>query len=450
MLCKTATKGRLWKATSNSALRSMDAVETRVCVSLPFIIPRTRIVSVQFSFTVGLEMLRRRREKKAQKEAAKRAKKAEEEAAGNIQLLRVAPRGTQYGGESPDYPLPLRNPQFSRSMEVLNGDLGSPVIVPLAEVPVGKKKKKKSSTLRRAQSLADGIAGESSLERYQRQRMHDAPVYYETAPMYIIDERRNGDLHVHPSTRPRYLVAAVPPHHSLEPAYLHGSVPSTPVLYQPHHHQLQNHHQRQHQQVVTSPTTPPHAGGGSPRAARYRNVHVIPRPEHLGTKSAERQPRPVSQFYLPPSSSNGGNMRPTSTPLRTPSPARSPSPAIYNTGPRKGKGKAIRVVEGWDEPEDETPRVIQSHEVGVAPKSKIMDEFNSRNTSSPFSITITNNKYASSSVTPSSNSNGVRLREPSRKNKARPVSAAPWLTAERELEQGEPVLRQNGHTTVGY
>ena len=40
------------------------------------------------------------------KQAAKAAKK-EEGAANSIQLLRVAPRGTKYGGESPDFPLAL-------------------------------------------------------------------------------------------------------------------------------------------------------------------------------------------------------------------------------------------------------------------------------------------------------------------------------------------------------
>jgi hypothetical protein len=130
---------------------------------------------------------------------------------------------------------------------------------------------------------------------------------------------------------------------------------------------------------------------------------------------------------------------------------RSPSPAIFNTNPRKGKGKAIRVVEGWDEPDDEIPKVVQSHEVGVAPRSKVMDEFNSRNTSSPFSITISNDKYASS-VSPSSHSPGIQLREPSRKNKARPVSAAPWVSAGdgEYQEKSEPIRRQNGHMTVDF
>lgn len=376
-------------------------------------------------------MFRRRREKRAMKEAAKKAKKAEEEAARNIQLVRVAPRGTQYGGESPDsFPLASR----SRSMDVLNGDLPSQpphTLLPRNEVTNGKKKKGK---LRRAQSLAeDGMLAQSPQERYKR----DAPAYYYNgydglAPVYVINERGNG--HVHPSTRPRYVVG-LSPQHSLDPAYF---TPGTPVLYQPQQPLPFNQHHHQQYQVPTTPDIP----STPSRAARSRNVQIIPRPGQE-SKQPQKQ-RPVSHFY--PTSTP---LRPTSTPLRTPSPIRTPSPAIFNTTPRnKGKGKAIKIVEGWDdEPDQESPEIVQSHEVGVAPKSKVMDDFMNRNSSSPFSITI-NDKNAS--VTPSSH---VQMREPSRRNKARPVSAAPWamIVEDTDYQQKtDSIRRQNGHSVVDF
>ena len=376
--------------------------------------------------------------KRKEKKAAKKAKKAEEEAANNIQLLRVAPRGSPYD-DSPDYPLAFRDPRMSRSMDALNGDLDPaggvplpPASLQLLQPVTGKNKKKmKKSTLQRAQSLAeDGILRSYSP---QRQRSRDAPVYYEQAPLYYIDERTNGDLAVHPNTRPRYLVAAVSPHHS--PGHL-GGVPGTPVLYhRPQHHQMRPYHQAQ---VAPAPATPTHKVAES--AARHRNVHIIPRSDNTSpARGAQR--RPVSQFY-----NSYSDMRPNSTPLRTPSPARSPSPAVYHTGPRKGKGKAIRIIEGWDEPKEDKPQVVQSHEVGVAPKSKVMDEFNSRSTSSPFSITINDKNGYSSSVAPGSED--VRLREASRRNKARPVSAAPWVSPGRD--NGEPIQRPNVHLTLDF
>lgn len=365
------------------------------------------------------------------KEAAKKAKKAEEEAAKNIQLVRVAPRGTQYG-ESPDFPLATR----SRSMDMLNGDVqyaSRPVQI-TNEVANGKKKKGK---LRRAQSLAeDGMLAQSPQERYRQAHMQDGPVFYYNghdglAPVYVIDDpSRRGNGHVHPNTRPRYVVG-LPPQHSLDPTYLS---PGTPVLYTPQQSLTFNQQQHEQYQVPTTPEVP-----STPvRAARSRNVQVIPKPG----QEVKRPPkqRPVSQFYP--------TMRPTSTPLRTPSPVRTPSPAIFNTTPRnKGKGKAIRIVEGWDEPEDESPNIVQSHEVGVAPKSKVMDDFMNRNSSSPFSITI-NDKNAS--VTPSSN---LQMREPSRRNKARPVSAAPWAMISEDSDyqpKTDSIPRQNGHSVVDF
>ena len=397
-------------------------------------------------------MFRRRREKKALKEAEKK-RKAEEKAV-NIQLLRVAPRGTQYGGESPEFPLALRNPQLSQSMDALNYDPGSPLssVHPADAVPLpsGKNKKKKRD-LRRVKSLAeDGMLGQLPHDRYHRQNSSDLPVYYETvpAPMYVIDERGNGDLHVHPATRPRYVVSALPPQQQLQhrsvdhPAYV--AAPGTPVLYR----HPQHHHHHQHRQFhALTPTTPLSSSYSSdmidmttPRAAgaRHRNyVHVTPRPDNGIPKLGSAPRRPVSHVF--PSSAQ---VRPISTPLRTPSPMRSPSPAVYTTGPRKGKGKAIRVVEGWDEPQDERPRFVQSHEVGVAPKSKVIDDYNSHVSSSPFSITITNDNALESVV---------QHRDPSRRNKARPVSAAPWVSARsREHQKGEPIITQNGHMTVDF
>ena len=76
-----------------------------------------------------------------------------------------------------------------------------------------------------------------------------------------------------------------------------------------------------------------------------------------------------------------------------------------------------------------------------------MDEFKSRNASAPFSITINDDNGYMSTVTPAS-SDDIRLREPSRKNKARPVSAAPWVTSNKG--NGEPVQRQNGHMMVDF
>lgn len=386
--------------------------------------------------------------KRKEKKAAKKARKAEEEAAKNIQLLRVAPRGTRYD-DSPDYPLAHRNPQMSRSMDALNGAVSGGIsphpLHPLqpAPVPEKNKKKMKKSTLRRAQSLAeDGILGYPPQDRYTRQRSRDAPVYYfdESAPLYYINEPSlNGDHH---STRPRYLVAAVPPHHSLDPAHL-GSVAGSPVLYHhPQHHQPRPYHQAA--QVAPAPLTPTHKmeSPTSTQPARYRNVHIIPKPDSTSSPAKSPQRRPVSHFYT----SSSSDMRPTSTPLRTPSPARSPSPAVYHTGPRKPKGKAIRIIEGWDEGNQDTPQVVQSHEVGVAPKSRVMDEFNNRSTSSPFSITINDKNGYSSSVTPTSAD--IKLREQSRRNKARPVSAAPWIAAGRD--NGVPIQRQNGHMTVDF
>ena len=378
-------------------------------------------------------MFRRRRERKALKEAAKKARKEEEAAARNIQLIRVAPSGAQYGEEF-DYPLSLGNTKRrSRSMDVLNGDPRPPANLPSPTVVVpNEKKKKKKSKLRRAQSLAeDGMLAQSQ----QDLCMHEPPVYYYNdafTPVYMINERGNGDIH--PSMRPRYLVASSVPHQrSLDPAYLTSGAP---VLYQPSSLAF---NQRQYQ-VDASPTTPTSTGRSpSPaRAAHSRNVQIIPKLEH---PSKNAQKRPVSQFYA-----TSGHMRPTSTPLRSPSPMRSPSPAIFCTTPRNKKGKAIKVVEGWNEPDDETPKYIQSHEVGVAPTSKVMDDFKNRNTSSPFSITISNNKY-NSSVVPSSPHSSLQLREQSRRNKARPVSAAPWAEYHQKTES---VQRQNGHTLVDF
>ena len=410
-------------------------------------------------------MFRRRREKKALKEAAKAAKVAEEEAAKNIQLLRVAPRGTQYGGESPDFPLALRNVHLSRSMDALHEAHHSPqaaavhpmmAVEPVPMVPAaGKKNKKlKKKGLRRVQSVAgDGLA-QSPQERYDY-RHHGmgaavpdgGAVYYVNRPIYLIDER-NGDAH--PNSRPRYLVSAGPPPQNRSydhPGYV--ASPGTPVLYHYRH--------PQQPQYLPSPTTPPeelNRSVGTPyvadgkttvtrSAGRHRNyVQVIPRPENSRpAAAAQQQKRPVSQFYT------SSPMRPVSTPLRTPSPMRSPSPAIYNTGPRKGKGKAIRVVEGWDEPDDEAPQIVQSHEVGVAPKSKVMDNFNSRSSaatgSAPFSITINEENPPASEV---------RLREPSRRNKARPISAAPWISSDSDFSNGStgPITRQNGHMVVDF
>ena len=389
-------------------------------------------------------MFRRRREKKVLKEAAKAAKRAEEEAASSIQLLRVAPRGTQYGGESPEYPLALRNMHLSRSMDALHEAPSHAVVHPMMEPAVpsaGKKNKKQKKSLRRVQSLAeDGMLAQSPQERYGRlpAAVPDGAVYYlneATRPVYLIDDR-NGDTR--PSPRPRYLVSALPPQNRSFDHPGHVVSPGTPVLYQ--------YHQQPH--YLASPSTPPGpppyisdgkttvtrsaAAGG-----RHRNyVQVIPRPEN--SKPAGAQKRPVSQFYT-----SSPAMRPTSTPLRTPSPMRSPSPAVYNTGPRKGRGKAIRVVEGWDEPDDKVPQVVQSHEVGVAPKSKVMENFNSRNAagSAPFSITISGDNPASSEI---------RLREPSRRNKARPISAAPWISSESSFPNGGPITRQNGHMVVDF
>ena len=387
-------------------------------------------------------MFRRRREKKALKEAAKAARKAEEEAAGNIQLLRVAPRGTRYGGESPDYPLALRSVQLSRSMDALHEAVppSHAVVHPLmfetaAPVPAaGKKnKKQKKRGLRRAQSLAeDGMLAGSPQERYQPRlpAIPDGPVYYlnESArPVYLVDQRAaNGDAHPSNRARPRYFVSAMP-----------AQSPGTPAFY----------YQQQQPQYLASPTSPPGGALAPPyisdgkttatrgaAAGRHRNyVQIIPRPEN----AVKKAPRPVSQVY------NSGPMRPTSTPLRSPSPIRTPSPAVYHTGPRKGKGKAIRVVEGWDEPEDDDPKVVQTHAVGVAPKSKVMDNFNSRNAagSAPFSITISNDDPAASEV---------HLREPSRRNKARPVSAAPWISSDGDFPTGASITRQNGHMIVDF
>ena len=388
------------------------------------------------------------------KDAAKAAKRAEEEAASNIQLLRVAPRGTQYGGESPDFPLALRNMHLSRSMDALNeAPVSHAVVHPMMieHVPSGKKnKKQKKRGLRRVQSLAeDGMLAQSPQERYHHRipaAVPDGPVYYvnEAArPVYLIDER-NGDVHHHPSSRQRYVVSALPPQNrSFDNTGYVGS-PGTPVRY----------HYHQQPQYLASPTTPP--GGlsapGTPyiadgnttatrSAGRHRNyVQIIPRPENSRPATAAHR-RPVSQFYT-----SSAAMRPISTPLRTPSPMRSPSPAIFNTGPRKGKGKAIRVVEGWDEFDEEAPQVVQSHEVGVAPKSKVMDNFKSRSAatggSAPFSITINNDNPGSSDV---------RLREPSRRNKARPVSSAPWISSDSDFTpNGGPITRQNGHMIVDF
>ena len=381
------------------------------------------------------------------KQAAKAAKK-EEEAANSIQLLRVAPRGTKYGGESPDFPLALRNMHLSRSMDALHEAVppsSHAVVHPMMLEPVGpppgkKSKKQKKRGLRRAKSLAeDGMLGGSPQERYRS--VPDGTVYYineSTGPVYLIDEQStNGD--VHPSARPRYLVSGLPPqNHSFDSSTGYPASPGTPVLYQ---------YRPQHQQqYLASPTTPPGAvttpylsdGKTVTRAAagRHRNyVHVIPRP-----KLAVQKPRPVSQFYT-----SAPAMRPISTPLRSPSPMRTPSPAVYHTGLRKGKGKAIRVIEGWDEPADEVPRVVQSHEVGVAPKSKVMDDFNSRTNavgSAPFSITISNDDPAASEV---------RLKEPSRRNKARPISAAPWISSDSDnFQLPGQITTQNGHMVVDF
>ena len=385
------------------------------------------------------------------KEAAKAAKKAEEEAAGGVQLLRVAPRGTQYGGDSPEFPPGMRNAHLSRSMDALNeaprfshAAVVHPMMIP-APTSGKKNKKEKKRGLRRVQSLAeDGMLAQSPQERYHPAAV-DGPVYYanEAArPVYVIDER-NGDVHHHPNSRPRYLVPALPPQNrSFDHSGYVGSPAGTPVVY---------HYQQPHY-LSSAPTTPP--GGlsiaGTPpyiadgkttvtrsAAGRHRNyVQIISRPEN--SKPAAHHKRPVSQFYT-----SAASMRPISTPLRTPSPMRSPSPAIFNTGPRKGKGKEIRVVEGWEEPDEEAPQVVQSHEVGVAPKSKVMDNFKSRSAaagrSAPFSITINEDNPS------------LHLRDPSRRNKARPVSSAPWISSDSDFNtNGGSITRQNGHMVVDF
>ena len=396
-------------------------------------------------------MFRRRREKKAMKEAAKKAKKAEVEAAAaasGIQLLRVAPKGTQYGGEGPEYPdYPLGNAMMmSRSMDGIN-DLPPP--------PTKGKKKKKKTTLRRAQSLAEDGLAPSPQERYRPQeRMYEireAPVYYEQSqrpgsgqpregPVFYYDRNpvlapTNG--HAHPSMGPRYFVASHPRQLSMDAVY---PTPNSPLSHQPHP-QFYNTYQPRH-----TPAGTPTSTGRTPspaRAARYRNVHIIPKAEHSPT----RQKRPALNIQ--------------STPLRTPSPARSPSPAIFNTVPRnKNKGKVIKVVEGWDEPKEETPKVVQSHEVGVAPTSRVMEEFKVRNTASPYAITISNDDSTHrplSSAIASSRSPAARaqLREGSdkRRNKARPVSAAPWsmISGEEEYHQRKlSVERRNGHMVMAF
>lgn len=389
-------------------------------------------------------MFRRRREKKAIKEAVKAAK-AQEEAAKSIQLLRVAPRGTRYGTEgSPDFPQPLRpNLMISRSMDALNEAPTRALVVHQGMEPATgrNKKQKKKKGLRRVHSLAeDGMLAQSPQERYRPlDSIPDGAVYYvnePTRPVYLIEDP-NGDVHQsHPNARPRYLVSAVPAQsrsHDRMGGYL-ASPGTPPVLYQYNQSQFRD-----------SPTTPPElyasdatltrtAGGGG----RNRNyVQIIPRPENSKPSSGGHR-RPVSQFY------QSSPMRPISTPLRTPSPNRSPSPVIYNTGPRKGRGKEIKVIEGWDDgPDDKAPQVIQSHEVGVAPKSKVVTDRNAAKASAPFSITISDSNPASSNI---------KLREPSRRNKARPVSAAPWISSNGTYQNGgeRQITQENGQMVVDF
>lgn len=334
-------------------------------------------------------MFRRWKERKA----AAKNKKAD----GGVELIGVEARGSHYVGEQPEYLMKKK----SRSMELLS-ETSRPPLPPDART--GKKER-----LRTVKSFSGETEG-----RERRRRSQDMPVFY-------TGNSTSGQASAIPNLRQGY--------GKQTPGYSPGGTPARQSAAPPQHHQPMSNHARNKHANGSPPISHPSAArtpspGG--RAARYRNIQIIP----------QMEPKQPASF--PSTPTNG---------IRTPSPVAAPG----QTSPRhKPKGTAIKIVEGWDEPEDTGSNVVQSHEVGVVPRSKIMEAFRrNQHHSSPFAITINDDSaLGSASHAP------VRLREGSEKrNKARPVSAVPFamIIEEEDFQQKKQSLdRRNGHLTITF
>ncbi len=313
---------------------------------------------------------------------------------GGVELIGVEPRGSHFvDAGQPEY-LGGNMKKKSRSMELLS-ETSRPPLPPDAKI--GKRER-----LRVAKSFSE--EGDS---RERRRRSQDMPIFYTTG------NSTSGQTSAIPNLRQGQ-------------GYGRQYSSGTP----PQHHQPVSTHPRGKYANGSPPTSQPSAArtpspGG--RHARYRNIQIIP----------QMEPKRPASFPSTPTND-----------LRTPSPVNTPGQSPRH----KPKGTPIKIVEGWDEPEDTGSNVVQSHEVGVAPRSKIMEAFKrNQNHSSPFAITITNDDSAlgSASLSP------VKMREGSEKkrNKARPISAMPFamITGEEEFRQKKQSLdRRSGHLTITF
>lgn len=325
-----------------------------------------------------------------ERKAAAKNKKDGRSADGGVELISVEPRGSHYAGEQPQY-LSGNMKKKSRSMELLS-ETSRPPLPPDARM--GKKER-----LRVAKSFSE--EGDS---RERRRRSNEAPIFY-------TGNSTSGQTSAIPNLR-----------HGYGKQYSSGTPPQ-------HQQPVSNHPRSKHANgspPISQPlaTRTPSPGG---RHARYRNIQIIPLME----------PQRPASFPSTPTND-----------LRTPSPVNTPGQSPRH----KPKGTPIKIVEGWDEPEDTGSKVVQSHEVGVVPRSKIMEAFKkNQNHSSPFAITITNDDSALNSASHSS----VKMREGSEKkrNKARPVSAVPFamISGVEEFQQKKQSLdRRSGHLTITF
>ena len=366
-------------------------------------------------------MIRRWKDKKTEKKIEKKAEKKAEaqrrkDAKGNgVVLLGTTPLGTHhYAGETPDY---LRNKRTkSQSMEVLSERAHVPP-------PQNGTRMNKKSRLRAVSSFA------GDEDRHRDRPVHDAHAPRRTSQdlSFYAGNGTSGQVSVHPNLK----VSSSRTPSKQPPSYL----PQTSVP--PRYPQLGSH---SHQAVVSSPTSlPPFLRTPSPggqRHARYRNVQIIPQMVPKQTVAAH---------------STASNTHTNTTSPRT-------SPGSHSPVQRR-KGAPIKIVEGWNEPEDTADSVIQSHEVGVAPRSKVMEAFHNRNAASPFAITISSNKAAadppppSSSPTPSHPTSHRDRDGLGRRNKAKPVSFLPFpMVTEEDSSQTQRMSteRTNGDLSITF
>ena len=366
-------------------------------------------------------MIRKWKDKKEEKKIEKAEKKAEKkaeaqrrkDAKGNgVVLLGTAPLGTHhYAGETPDY---LRKKTKSQSMEVLSE---------IAHVPPPQNgtRMDKKSRLRAVSSLA------GDEDRQRDRAAHDARAHRRTSQnmSFYSGNGTSGQVSVHPNLK----VSSSRTPSKQPPSYL----PQTSI---PPRYPQQGG--RSYQAVASSPTSlPPFLRTPSPggqRHAHYRNIQIIP-------QMAPRQ-RAASNNSTASSNTN----------INTTSPRTSPG---SHSPTQRRKGAPIKIVEGWNEPEDTADNVVQSHEVGVAPRSKVMEAFHNRNAASPFAITISSNKAATDPPPPTSSSPSSHRERGgvSRRNKAKQVTVLPFsIITEEDSSQTQrmSIERTNGDLSVTF